>query len=215
MQQARVKAVELLNEGGSTSLHLSLLRDACCISLLSLVPPDRVGLIRKLRLGHTLKRREGGWRLDLTKQRDSHKTSASPHFENTPRTCPLFTPRHHTPSGRFYGPFAAALPDELNGVLNAYAAVLALEVGGECAYLFYPVRSGAIDRPIESSAYTAYVKRLFKNLIGIELAPKTLRFGPPHTHHCMSCLHVIPRDAPRAGRCSSRGCGRTPTAPRF
>ena len=82
VQEARVKAVKLLNEGGSASLHLSLLRDACCISLLSLVPPDRVGLIRKLRLGHTLKRREGGWRLDLTKQRDSHKTSAS-HPSNT------------------------------------------------------------------------------------------------------------------------------------
>jgi len=95
VQQARVKAVELLNEGGSTSLHLSLLRDACCISLLSLVPPDRVGLIRKLRLGHTLKRREGGWRLDLTKQRDSHKTSASSPLRNTPPTCPL-APLHVT-----------------------------------------------------------------------------------------------------------------------
>ena len=80
------------------------------------------------------------------------------------------------PPGRFYGPFAAALPDELNSVLNAYASVLELEMGGTEAYLFHPVRSGATDRPIESSAYTAYVKRLFKNLIGVELAPKTLRF---------------------------------------
>ena len=88
VQQARVKAIDLLNEGGSTSLHLSLLRDACCISLLSLVPPDRVGLIRKLRLGHTLKRREGGWRLDLTKQRDSHKTSVPLPSKSTPTTFP-------------------------------------------------------------------------------------------------------------------------------
>ena len=36
------------------------LDDAAAISLLSLIPPDRVGCIRKLRLGHTLKRREGG-----------------------------------------------------------------------------------------------------------------------------------------------------------
>lgn len=152
VQQARVKAVELLNASKvGTPQHLSLSRDATAISLLSLVPPDRVGLIRKLRLGHTLKRREGGWRLDLTKARDGHKTS------------------------RFYGPFAAALPDALNGVLNAYCATLELEMGGNEAYLFHPARAGAIDRPIESSAYTAYVKALFNRLIGVQLAPKTLR----------------------------------------
>ena len=153
VQQARVKAVELLNasSGGNTPQYVSLLRDTTAISLLSLVPPDRVGLIRKLRFGHTLKRREGGWRLDLTKARDGHKTS------------------------RFYGPFAAALPDELTGVLNAYAAVLELEVDGTEAYLFHPTRSGAIDRPVESSAWTAYVRALFTRLVGSAVAPKTLR----------------------------------------
>ena len=70
---------------------------------------------------------------------------------------------------------AAALPDALNGVLDAYCGLLELEMGGCEAYLFYPVRAGTVDRPIESSAYTAYVKRLFKNLIGTEVAPKTLR----------------------------------------
>ena len=47
IQQARVKATNMLNasNGGNTPQHLSLLRDATA-SLLSLVPPDRVGLIR-------------------------------------------------------------------------------------------------------------------------------------------------------------------------
>ena len=40
------------------------------------------------------------------------------------------------PPGRFYGPFAAALPDELNSVLNAYASVLELEMGGTEAISF-------------------------------------------------------------------------------
>ena len=78
IQQARVKAIGLLNEApaGNTSARLVLLRDTTACSLLSLLPPDRVGLVRKLRLGHTLKRRDdGGWRLDLTKARDGHKTS--------------------------------------------------------------------------------------------------------------------------------------------
>ena len=37
-----------------------LLREAVIISLLSLIPPDRVGVVRKLRYGHTLKRRTDG-----------------------------------------------------------------------------------------------------------------------------------------------------------
>ena len=59
VQQSRVKAMHLLNTcGGGLAARRPLLRDATAVSLLSLIPPDRVGLIRKLRLGHTLKRRE-------------------------------------------------------------------------------------------------------------------------------------------------------------
>ena len=130
---------------------MSLLRDAAAISLLSLIPPDRVGCIRKLKLSHTLKRKEGGgWMMDLSKQRDGHKTS------------------------RFYGPFAASLPAELTAILDRYAIALELEVGGENAYLFHPPH-GSNDRPMESAAWTGWVKRLFKRHHGEEVAPKTLR----------------------------------------
>ena len=153
VQKCRIKAVNAAAEHiGDHSTRRTLLREATAISLLSLIPPDRVGLIRKLRLGHTLKRtEEGGWRLDLTRQRDGHKTS------------------------RFYGPFAAKLPDELTPVLNDYAAVLELaEVDGETSYLFHPPTCSS-DRPMESSAWTAWVKRLFTKLHGAPIAPKTLR----------------------------------------
>ena len=75
-------------------------------------------MIRKLRLGHTLKKVAGGggWRLDLSKQRDGHKTS------------------------KFYAPFAAKLPDELTPVLDAYASALELSgTDGSEGYLFHPV----------------------------------------------------------------------------
>ena len=85
------------------------------------------------------------------------------------------TTSHTNDIGRFYGPYAASLPDELNTVLDDYSAVLELEIGGTEAYLFHPVRSGAIDRPVESSAWTSYVKALFARLIGTAVAPKTLR----------------------------------------
>ena len=55
-----------------------------------------------------LKKKAGGdWMIDLSKQRDGHKTS------------------------RFYGPFAARLPDELTPVLDAYAHELAMDFGGD------------------------------------------------------------------------------------
>ena len=73
----RPASTENLFDTGDLGARRVLLREAAAISLLSLIPPDRVGLIRKLRLGHTLKRAEGGgWRLDLTKQRVSLDASS-------------------------------------------------------------------------------------------------------------------------------------------
>ena len=92
VQKARVTAMSKLAAlpPGETAAKRSLLRDCCAISLLSLIPPDRVGCIRKvyrdalsppppfetthclserpllecacaqLRLGQTLKRKPGG-----------------------------------------------------------------------------------------------------------------------------------------------------------
>jgi len=79
VQKARVAAMNKLNDAAQAATPAakrSLLRDAAALSLLSLIPPDRVGCIRKLRLGHTLKRKQGGgWKMDLSRQRDGHKTS--------------------------------------------------------------------------------------------------------------------------------------------
>ena len=60
VQKARVSATKKLNDttqGGTPASKRNILRDCCALSLLSLVPPDRVGCIRKLRLGPTLSRR--------------------------------------------------------------------------------------------------------------------------------------------------------------
>ena len=137
VQKARIAAANklaALGEGGASAAHKrNLLRDCAALSLLSLIPPDRVGCIRKLRLGHTLKKKEsGGWMMDLSHQRDGHKTS------------------------RFYGPFAASLPNELTPILDQYTSLFAFEVDGDSAYLFHPPQSG-FDRPMESSAWSQWV----------------------------------------------------------
>ena len=69
---------------------------------------------------------------------------------------------------------ARKLPSELNDVLNSYSSVLGLEMDGTEAYLFHPI-TGSIDRPMEVSNWTGYIKRLFKGLHGREITPKTLR----------------------------------------
>ena len=91
VQQARIKAKELAAKATDVDSRRSKLRDFTAVSLLSLIPPDRVGLIRKLRIGHTLKRvpasasEPAGWRIDLTKQRDGHKTSRF--YGKSPLSC--------------------------------------------------------------------------------------------------------------------------------
>jgi hypothetical protein len=153
VQKARIAATNklaALGEGGASAAKRNLLRDCAALSLLSLIPPDRVGCIRKLRLGHTLKKKPSGsgWMMDLSNQRDGHKTS------------------------RFYGPFAASLPNELTPILDQYTDLFAFEM--DSAYLFHPPQSG-FDRPMESSAWSQWVGRLFQRHAGVTIAPKTLR----------------------------------------
>jgi hypothetical protein len=64
VQRARVSALKVLTGPSAaaqgTPARRNHLRDAAALSLLSLIPPDRVGCIRKLRLGHTLKKKANG-----------------------------------------------------------------------------------------------------------------------------------------------------------
>ena len=77
VQQTRINALAHLDSLPSTATSNQrrvALMQATMICFLSMLPPDRVGVVRKLRLNHTLVRREeGGWRISLTK-RGEHKT---------------------------------------------------------------------------------------------------------------------------------------------
>ena len=122
VQKARKKCLETLDESlwGTPGEKRFALRDAAAISLLSLIPPDRctakrleptstllltrgfeppvrrVGCIRKLRLGHTLKKKDGGgWKMDLSKQRDGHKTSRFCAGRGLDPIGPLPSPTNH------------------------------------------------------------------------------------------------------------------------
>jgi integrase len=144
-QETRVKIVS----AARAHPPAATLKEASMISLMTLIPPDRVGVIRRLRFQHTLKRRESCWVVDLSRRSDGHKTS------------------------KHYGPFHCELPVSLNDIIDAYRDLLTLEPGGDAAYLFSP--NDCLDRPLESSAWNAAVKRMFKKHFGQEISPKALR----------------------------------------
>ena len=158
VQKARVKCVEAAAEaakGPKTKADfdklLKLLKEAAAISLSSLLPPDRVGLIRKLRFGQTLiKLPSGVWKIQLDGIADRHKTT------------------------KFYGAFAASLPKELKPVLDAYHKELSMQPGGDCAALFHGSKSD-FERFMEPSPWSRWFKAMMKKWSGKEIAPKTLR----------------------------------------
>lgn len=94
-QEARAKAERMYR----TQKSAPLLRDWLLLSLQTCMPPDRIGVIRRLRLNMTLKRCGDGFVLDLTSAR-LHK------------------------SARFHGPSITTLSPMLNEPLNQYLALL-------------------------------------------------------------------------------------------
>jgi hypothetical protein len=145
-QEARAKAERLYRAKKSPPL----LRDWLILSLHTVMPPDRVGCIRKLRLGMSLKRCGEGFVLDLTQQR-MHKTS------------------------RFQGPTIQTLSAMLTEPLNDYlSATLQYEsVENDTPYLFHP--QGDTRRCVVSSQWSQMVKATFSKHAGVACPPKLLR----------------------------------------
>ena len=107
-----------------------------------------VGVIRKLRLTHSLKRCGTGFVLDLTTQR-SHKTS------------------------KFYGPSVTTMSPLLTEPLNCFLNDLQFDGEEAAPYLFHP--QGDMRRCVGSSQWSATVKACFRKHAGIACPPKLLR----------------------------------------
>ena len=76
VQRVRVAAETALGSAKTKAAKLKLIRDVTILRLLADQPPDRVGVVRTLRLGGSLKRKpDGSYELDLSEP-GAHKTSA-------------------------------------------------------------------------------------------------------------------------------------------
>ena len=76
VQRVRLAAEKALGSAKTKAAKLKLTRDVTVLRLLADQPPDRVGVVRTLRLGGSLKRKpDGSYELDLSEP-GAHKTSA-------------------------------------------------------------------------------------------------------------------------------------------
>ena len=161
VQRARVAATQAYaseREGGfgDEARLLARARDALVLTLLTHQPPDRVGVMRCLQLGVTLKRTDDppGYELDLT-QPDLHKTSS------------VFGPTRTTVSTVIaqWMDLYLHLCDKQEGIGTASTTAR--------PYLFHQARRR--DQPLSPSQWTRLVKACFKRHSGVPLAPKDLR----------------------------------------
>ena len=160
---ARARAVsqyELRKEEGGPGARTRLF-DAALLTWLTVVPPDRVGVARKLQLGVTLKPTTtsaagggGGFELDL-RTPDAHKTAA------------------------LFGPSTSPVPAAACALLRAWLAEAGLAAAAAGPYVFVlgRGRGAAVDhaKPLDARRWTEVVKAALKRQAGVPLAPKDLR----------------------------------------
>ena len=127
---------------------LDALHDACLLTLLTFLPPDRVKVYRTLLFGSSLcPTGDGGYKIDI-KTPTAHKTA------------PVF------------GATRTTLPRAVSKRIKAYATAAKLSNG---MYLFYAGTDAS--QPLEPYAWTRLVKSCFKRHShrNVPLAPKELR----------------------------------------
>jgi len=165
---ARARAVsqyELRKEEGGPGARARLF-DAALLTWLTVVPPDRVGVARKLQLGVTLKPTTssaagggGGFELDL-RTPDAHKTAA------------------------LFGPSTSPVPAAACALLRAWLAEAGLAAAQQ-PYVFVlgggrgggRGGGGAVDhaKPLDARRWTEVVQAVLKRQAGVAFAPKDLR----------------------------------------
>ena len=153
---ARVRAVREYehrkDEGGSSGRKR--LFDAALLTWLTSVPPDRVGVARKLQLGITLKPTADGFDLDLSTP-DAHKTAA------------------------IFGPSTTPVPAAACALLKAWVAAAGLSaVPNPYVFVLGSARGGGgvyHSQPVDDKCWTKVVQAVFKRQAGVPVAPKDLR----------------------------------------
>ena len=146
VQEVRVAAEEALNKATSDETKSKLIRDVTILRLLADQPPDRVGVVRTLKLGVSLKKKaDGSYELDLSEP-GAHKTSA------------------------LFGATRTTVNASITPWLERHITIARIPSNG---YLFHA--NGNSFEPTPSSTWTDSVKAIFKRHGGVALCPKDCR----------------------------------------
>ena len=170
-----MNAIDAYENTNGTNKRTKALKDVLVLCAFSLLPPDRVGVIRKLKLGYTLKWEcdDDGGGLEAEERHEQSDVHGSGRYwiDLTDRST-----RHKT--SRFYGPAATKLPKMFSMYIHTF---IALRRGGDVfdfdesddGYLF----AAKDGRAHTVSAWTKVVKDAFRrhSSSGLAPAPKLLR----------------------------------------
>jgi hypothetical protein len=153
VQRARATAVRrndahVAAGGDAEPAAATALFEACLLTWLSSVPPDRVSVARKLQLGVTLVATASGFELNLATP-DAHKTSAA------------------------FGPSVTTVPEAAAVLLRDWLATAELSAADRPFVFLPPGRCHS--HPLPTDQWTRLVKALFAKHGGAALCPKDLR----------------------------------------
>ena len=157
-----MQAVDSITKQLSRSKKVTILTDALIISLMTIMPPDRVGVIRRLSIGETLKQLPHSENYYIDLGRFTHKTARFYGPSKTPIS-PMITPLLQSLLRETQSGFEFAIFDEDEEKNRARRR-----------YLFAMPRDAT--RCLESSNWTARVKLAFK------------RYHPENKSPCPSLL---------------------------
>ena len=145
VQRARVAAEEALAAAETEAETLKRTRDVLIIRLLADQPPDRVGVVRSLMLGGSLKRKLDGYQLDLSEP-GAHKTAA------------------------VFGATKTDINASITPWLDDYIQLAAIPDGG---FLFH--KRGDFSTVVSVTTWTRIVQATFERHSGVKFCPKDAR----------------------------------------
>ena len=145
VQRARVAAEEALAAAETDAEILKRTRDVLIIRLLADQPPDRVGVVRSLKLGGCLKRKLDGYQLDLSEP-GAHKTAA------------------------VFGATKTDISASITPWLDDYIELAAIPDGG---FLFH--KRGDFSKVASVTTWTRIVQATFERHSGVKFCPKDAR----------------------------------------
>lgn len=145
VQRARVAAEEALAAAKTDAEVLKRTRDVLILRLLADQPPDRVGVVRTLKLGGSLKRKLDGYQLDLSEP-GAHKTAA------------------------VFGATRTDINASITPWLDDYIELATIQDGG---YLFH--KRGECLNAVSIESWTRLVKSMFERHGGVKMCPKDAR----------------------------------------